>query len=148
MNKPLALERGIFLHRSPVGGQRSRGLLYRGILRGKLFYFIGRSCLLVSPEICERKLWKRISLSIEAPLGNPEGTRLPGTLRDGPKRLWKRNVYLYGRSAKGTCRDGSFTEYSEGYIQEEYGNGHLSPQGPLGQPGGEGWGSFTGDFER
>jgi len=103
--------------------------------------------LLGSPEICERKLWKRLSLSIAAPLGNPEGTRLPGTLRDGPRRPCKRNVSLYGSSAKGPWREGSFTEYSEGYIQEGYGNGHLSPQGPAGQPGG-GWRSFTGDFER
>jgi hypothetical protein len=96
-----------------------------------------------SLEICKRKLWKQVSLSIEAPLGNPEGTRLPGTLRDGPKRLWKRNVYLYGSSAKGTWREGSFTEYSEGFIQEAYGNGHLSPQRSLGQRGGRGGGHLT-----
>jgi hypothetical protein len=145
MNKPVALERGISLHRSPVGVQWSEGLLYRGILRGKWFFFIRRPCLLGSPEICKRKLWKRASLSTQAPLRNPEGTRLLGTLRDGPRRLWKRNVYLYGSSAKGTWREGSFNEYSERYIQEGYGNGHLSPQGPVGQPGG---GCITGDFER
>jgi hypothetical protein len=141
MNKPLALERGISLHRSPVRGQWSGGLLYRGISRGKWFCFIGRPCLLGSPEICKRKLWKRVSLSTEAPLGNPEGTRLPGTLRDGPRRLWKRNIYLYGSSAKGTWREGSFTEYSEEYtcIQEGYGNGHVSPQGSVWQPGGGGF---------
>jgi hypothetical protein len=85
-----------------------------------------------SPEICKRKLWKRVSLSIEAPFGNPERTRLPGNLRDGPRRLWKRNVYLYGSCAKRTWREGSFTDYSEGYVQEGYGNGHLS----LKEPGG------------
>ena len=66
------------------------------------FCFIGRPCLLGFPEICKRKLQKWIFLSIETLLGNPEGTRLPGTLTDGPRRLWKRNVYLYGSSAKGT----------------------------------------------
>jgi hypothetical protein len=31
-------------------------------------------------EICKRRLWKRASLSIGAPLGNLEGVCLPGTL--------------------------------------------------------------------
>lgn len=111
------------------------------------FCFIGRPCLLGSPETCKRKLCKRLALSIVAPLGNPEGTRLSGTLRDGPRRLWKRNVYLYESYAKGIWREGSFTEYSEGYVWEGYGNGHLSPHGPVGQPRG-GLRSFAGDFER
>jgi hypothetical protein len=108
------------------------------------FCFIGKPCLLESSEIYKSKLWKRASLSIEAPLGNLEGTRLPGTLRNGPRKFWKRNVILYGSSEKGTWREDSFTEYSEGHVEEGYGNGFLSPQGPVGQPGG---GSFNGDFD-
>jgi hypothetical protein len=41
--------------------------------------------------------------------------------------LWKRSISLYGNSARGTWRKGSFNGDPEGYVKEGYENGHLSP---------------------
>ena len=45
--------------------------------------------------------------------------------------LWKQSVSLYGISAKGTWRKGSFTGDSEGYVKERSGNRQLSLLGNL-----------------
>jgi len=61
-------------------------------------------------------------------------------------RLWKQNISLYGTSARGTWREGSFTGDPERYVNESSGNAYLSLQTPR---WGTWWeGSFTGEFER
>ena len=61
-------------------------------------------------------------------------------------RLWKQNISLYGTSARGTWREGSFTGDPERYVTESSGNAYLSLQTPH---WGTWWeGSFTGEFER
>jgi len=42
-----------------------------------------------------------------AQLGNLEWARLPGTLIDGGKGLWRWGVSVSGSSVKGTWREGS-----------------------------------------
>jgi hypothetical protein len=37
------------------------------------------------------------------------------------------SLSLYGNSARGTWKEGSFTGNPEGYEKEGSGNGHLSP---------------------
>jgi hypothetical protein len=62
------------------------------------------------------------------------------------RRLWKRSDSLYASSAKGTCKEGSFTGDPEGYI-----TGRLGKRASfsIGDPSGnlEG-GSFIADLER
>jgi hypothetical protein len=81
----------------PWNFERKEVLFYRETL------FIG-----VSGDMEKKALETGISVH-RGPFGNPEGTRLPGTLRDGPKRLWKRSVSLYGSSVRGTWRERSNT---------------------------------------
>ena len=38
-------------------------------------------------RVCKGRLWKRAALFVWATLGNLEGARLPGTLRDGRRRV-------------------------------------------------------------
>jgi len=49
-------------------------------------------------------------------LGTWRGVRLPGTSKDSRSALCQRSVSPYGSSARGTCRDGSFTGNSECYV--------------------------------
>jgi hypothetical protein len=73
-----------------------------------------------------RRFWKRVSLSIGAPLGNMGGSfyRELGEIVGG---LWKRSNCVYGRSIRGNWKGGSFTGEPEGCVKEGSGNEHLSP---------------------
>jgi hypothetical protein len=58
------------------------------------------------------------------------------------RRLWKRSVSLYASSAKGTCREASFTGDPEGYNRKARETGislHRRPVGEL-----EGWFVYRG----
>jgi len=85
MIKTLALETGISLHRGTIRRpQRWGGGSFTGHFERKMrFCFIKRACLLGNlREKCKRRLWKRTSLSIGSPSGEPGvGLVLPGTLR-------------------------------------------------------------------
>jgi hypothetical protein len=75
----------------------------------------------------KKRLWKRESLSILAPLVAGGEVYLRGTSRDSKRGLWKQNSSVNGGSARGTWREGFFPGGPEGYIREGSGDGHLSP---------------------
>jgi hypothetical protein len=52
-------------------------------------------------------------LSIGAPLGKLEGRFVYRGLRETVRGLWKWSISLYGGSARGTWRDGTFTGGTE-----------------------------------
>jgi hypothetical protein len=79
---------------------------------------------------CRRRLWKRASLSIGAPLWNlVGGVHLLGTLRDNLRRALKMEHLSLWELWKG----GSFTGDPEGYVKQRSGNGHVSPWGEPGR---------------
>jgi hypothetical protein len=73
-------------------------------------------------EIYRRRLWKGASLSIGAPLGNlgEGGVIYRGICETDEGRLWKRSIYLYGSSARGTWRESSFSRDVEGHVKEGF----------------------------
>ena len=76
MNKPLVLAMEHLLHRDPVEGTWRGGYL-TGDFERKVSY----------QGMCRRRLWKNLSLSMGAPLGNLEGgVHLLGTLRENRRR--------------------------------------------------------------
>jgi hypothetical protein len=86
----------------------------------------------------KRRLWKRASLSIGAPLGKLEGGFFYRGIRETVKEgLETERLSLYGGCARGTWREVSFTENPEGYIKKDSRDGHFSLQGPHWEPGGE-----------
>jgi len=50
-------------------------------------------------------------------MGNLEGARIPGTLKDELGGLWKWSISLCGSSMGGTWREGSFTGDPKGYAK-------------------------------
>jgi len=58
--------------------------------------------------------------------------------------LWKRGIFLYGSSVRGTWREDSFAMGPEGYERKALGMGISLYGGSVGQPG---VGSSTRDFE-
>jgi hypothetical protein len=77
--------------------------------------------------------------------GNLRGAHFTGDFDDGG--LWKQSVSFYGSCARGTWRKGSFTGHPEEYVKEGSADSSLH-WGPVGEPGGGGAVSFTGEFER
>jgi hypothetical protein len=95
--------------------------LSMGALRGGL----GGRTLYCGPWwICDGRLWKRTSVSTEAPLGYLEGWfAYRGTLRDSKRAPCKRSVSLCGSCVRETWRDGSFTGNSDKrHVKEGFGN--------------------------
>jgi len=76
-------------------------------------------------EAHKRKLGKRATLSIGAPLGNLEGVTFIGhSLVTNELGVWKRSISLCGSSVRRTARGDSFTGDPE--VKESSGNRHLS----------------------
>ena len=79
---------------------------------------------------CRRKLWKQVSLSVGAQLGNLGGVCLLGILRDSGRGLQKWSISLCGSSVRGTWRGGSFAGDLEGFGEDGSEDGHLTLCGP------------------
>lgn len=86
-------------------------------------------------EVCRRRLWKRISRSIGAPLKNLERALFYRSLRETDEELWKRSVSPCGSSTRGSWREGSFTRdpqgYSKGRLRKRASFSIRSPMGNL-----------------
>jgi len=94
---------GISPHRGPVLGDRVGDTAFWRTLRDRRYFVLrGDVVYLGIHEVCKRRLWKRISLSIGAPLGNLEGESFYRGLRETDGGLWKRSVSSCGSSTKGT----------------------------------------------
>ena len=87
--------------------------------------------------MCRRRLWKWVSLSLGALLGNlgggPFTRNFERQLKEG-----SRNVASFSMSTLlGETGGVSFTGDPEGYVKEGSGNGHLSSYRPR-------WGTWSG----
>jgi hypothetical protein len=96
-------------------------------------------------RIYKGSLWIWPSLSIEDPIRNLEGWFIYLGLRKAEKRA-PETQHLYGGSARGTRKEGSFTGDPEGYIKEGSGMGVCLHRGH--QWGTKGGHCFTWDSER
>ena len=75
---------------------------------------------------CRRRLWRRASPSVGAPLGNLGGEgSVYWELREIIGGLWKWSICLCRSSVRGTW-GGFFTGDPEGYVEEGSGDGHLA----------------------
>jgi hypothetical protein len=75
----------------------------------------------------EKRLWKRASLSIGAPLGKLEGCFVYREFRETVKEgSGKGASSLYDICARETWREVFFTGDSEGYIKKGSGDKHFS----------------------
>jgi hypothetical protein len=78
-------KRSSCLHRRRVGGTW-RGRFFTGTSRERWDLFHPDPVYWGNRVICKRRHWKWASLPIVSPLGNLEGVRFPGTLRDS--NIW------------------------------------------------------------
>jgi len=115
-----ALETSVFFHRGPVLGNT---ILSQG-LREKDDIFYQENFHWRIREAHKRKIGKRATLSIGAPLGNVKGVLFIGHSSVTNGGVWKRSTSLCGSSVRGTARGDSFTGDPE--VKEGSGNRHLS----------------------
>jgi hypothetical protein len=90
MNKPLALERGIFLDRGPVGGQWSGGTpLPWNFEKKAKFCFIGRACLLGLRRYVKESSGNGYLSLHRGPVGKPGGDSFTGDFERRTKEALK-----------------------------------------------------------